>query len=1086
LHLAGESSLDSERDGSSRLLARAVPWGVLTGGVGVLAWVLLQPRTPDLAAQVYRVNLFRQLGFSVWDDRWYAGHQLAGYSLTFPALAGWLGIRTVGVAAALTSAVLFERIARTLYGEQARWGAVWFAVAAVADLWIGRVTFALGVALALAAVWALMRGRTGLALALAALCAASTPVAGALLAMAGISLTVGRPRRSPRYALALAGPVAVVLLALVVLFPEGGYEPFPTLSFMVTAAVALGLLAALGRQRRTERLGAMIYLAVCALCLVLHTPMGSNIERYGVLLAGPLLLCCTLADRPAGGRLLLAGIVMLGAAVWTVWGPVRETAAVAGNASTSASYYLPVERFMAAHGGATVRVEVPFTRGHWEAAWLAPSVSLARGWEKQLDERYDGVLLAHGLTAAAYRGWLRREAVGYVALPDTTLDPSSAQEGRLIRAGLPYLGEVLVSRHWRIYRVLDAVPLAEGPGRLSRMGHDSFSLNVDAPGSFLVRVRFTRYWTVTSGNACVGSVAGAGGWTQVMALAPGTVRVAARFSLGRALGLDAGGCHLSKNQGEREGEDGKGVSGGGGGGSGVTAGRGSDGEASSAATSQGSLDYRWLVPVAGAAVSIARENQARGTRSWRLAGPPGPLGGIAKGSVEGYVAAQAITAGQVQRIYVNAPRAGNVTVRVYRMGWYDGLGGRLVLESRPLRAVRQPPCTHQFTTGLTECDWRPTLSFPIPAALSSGVYIVKLQAGKGDERDCMFVVRATRPSGLLVEIPTATYEAYNAWGGDSLYPGGTKRVGITGSNQGVEVSYDRPYDSQTGAGQFFIREIAMVRFLERYGYPVSYTTIESIDGEPHQVEGARALMDIGHSEYWSQRDEQAFARARDRGTSLIFISSDTMAWRVRFAPAIAASSQAGEADHVIVGYKETVRRDPDRALPSGLFPQGGANLVGSAYNGCITPRVQRPGPPTYRYYTWTPAPALQPAWLFAGTGVRASTRIPGIVGYETDQRIAAAPSGTRIIGTGAGVPCLSEDEPSPVRGNIAQSTLYTAPSGALVFATGTLGWEYALSPVPQASPDAPRRPDPRVVAMTRNLLARVLGSGADQPAGASP
>ena len=90
-------------------------------------------------------------------------------------------------------------------------------------------------------------------------------------------------------------------------------------------------------------------------------------------------------------------------------------------------------------------------------------------------------------------------------------------------------------------------------------------------------------------------------------------------------------------------------------------------------------------------------------------------------------------------------------------------------------------------------------------------------------------------------------------------------------------------------------------------------------------------------------------------------------------------------------------------------------------------------------------------------------------------RTAATPSGTRLIGTGAGVPCYSGDEPSPAHGTLAETTLYRARSGALVFATGTLGWEYALSPVPQASPDAPLRPDARVVAMTRNLLARVLG-----------
>jgi hypothetical protein len=202
-----------------------------------------------------------------------------------------------------------------------------------------------------------------------------------------------------------------------------------------------------------------------------------------------------------------------------------------------------------------------------------------------------------------------------------------------------------------------------------------------------------------------------------------------------------------------------------------------------------------------------------------------------------------------------------------------------------------------------------------------------------------------------------------------------------------------------------------------------------------------------------------------------------MAWRVRFAPAGSASSQAGQADHTIVAYKETVSKDPDRAQPSGLFPLGGANLVGSAYNGCITPRIRQPGPPVYRYYPWTPAPGLKPAWLFAGTGINASTQIPGIAGYELGQITPASPRGTQLVGSSSRVSCQSQDEPSPVRGTVADTTLYRAPSGALVFATGTLGWEYALSPVPQASPDAPLKPDPRVVTMTRNLLSRVLAGG---------
>src|SRR5208283_881501 len=142
-------------------------------------------------------------------------------------------------------------------------------------------------------------------------------------------------------------------------------------------------------------------------------------------------------------------------------------------------------------------------------------------------------------------------------------------------------------------------------------------------------------------------------------------------------------------------------------------------------------------------------------------------------------------------------------------------------------------------TGLTECDWRATLDFALPRALASGVYIVKLHASTGAQSDCMFVLRPSRQPRLLVEIPTASYEAYNAWGGDSLYPGGSDAVAATGSEQGVEVSYDRPYATQTGAGEFFIREVAAVRFLERYGYPLGYTTIDSLEREPGQLDGVR-------------------------------------------------------------------------------------------------------------------------------------------------------------------------------------------------------------------------------------------------------
>ncbi len=505
---------------------RAAPLGVVCAAALLLLWLVLAPRTPDLAAAAYRLDLFKHLGFAVYDEHWYGGHELPGYSVLFPPLAWLLGLRAVGALSVLVSTLCFERIAVAVYGRSARWAAVPFALAAVGDVWIGRLAFALGLSFALAAVLVLVGGgevrwRTPAAVLLAAMSAAASPVAGALLALAALSDSLWR--RSPRTLLVLGLPAVVVVLALSGLFPEGGSEPYPTVSFLATLAVITAFVVALPRAQDRLRLAAGVYLLACVFFLLVSTPMGSNVERYGVLLAGPLLICAVAAPRSeraeggfgesaagdgqpggaeseqagvAGGlwrgsSLVLPALAFAVWAVWAGWGPVRETLAVAGSPATNGAYYAPVERFLDAHAPGPVRIEVPLTRTHWETAELAPRVSLARGWEKQLDERYNGVLLSPDLNAASYERWLRAQAVSYVALPAVQLDPSSAREGELIRAGLPYLRLVYSSRHWRIYAVRAPTPLVSGPGRVTALGHDSLSLQVDAPGSLLVRVRYT-------------------------------------------------------------------------------------------------------------------------------------------------------------------------------------------------------------------------------------------------------------------------------------------------------------------------------------------------------------------------------------------------------------------------------------------------------------------------------------------------------------------------------------------------------------------------------------------------------------------
>ncbi len=528
------------RSGSSRrsLADVRISPAMVTALVLVGSWLLLAPRSPDFAAQTYRATLFERFGFTVWDNNWYAGHHLPGYSLVFPWLALLLGIRLAGALAVLVSTFAFERIALGVYGPRARWGAVCFALAAAGDLWIGRVTFALGVTFAVLAVLALVRERPRLAVVLTVLCTATSPVAGLLLALAGATQVL--VSRRALAGLTLVAPVLVVVLPLEALFPEGGWEPFAASSVTATVAVTLAFLYAVPWEERLLRIGGLIYLGVTFLSIA-PTPMGSNIARYAVILAGPLALCALGRDgfsrpgRPLASVVLAVGVIV----VWTAWGPVRESAEVIGDRSTSATYYVPLERFLDAHGGGLVRVEVPFTHSHWEAALLGRRFQLARGWERQLDTKYDPLFFGGTLTASAYRAWLKDLAVSYVALPDVRLDGSSDEEAALIRKGLPYLREVFSSTHWRVFKVIDPTPIASAPALLTGLDHDSFTLRFATSGTSLVRLHYTHYWAFVRGRGCVAPAPG--GWTAVSVKSPGVVRVAARFSLARGLGL-AGKC----------------------------------------------------------------------------------------------------------------------------------------------------------------------------------------------------------------------------------------------------------------------------------------------------------------------------------------------------------------------------------------------------------------------------------------------------------------------------------------------------------------------------------------------------------------
>ena len=213
-------------------------------------------------------------------------------------------MRVVGALAAVGSALLFERIARRHFGDSARWGALWFGAGTAADLLIGRLTFAVGVTFALAAVFALQRGYRRSGLVLATGCTLGSPVAGLFLALAGVAYWLAT---RARLGLWVAAAAMIPAVALALLFPEGGSQPY-SFETLLSIVLSCGLLLwLLPKRERALRSAALLYLGAGLLAFVIATPMGGNASRLGVAFAGPLLLCAVLSAA-APRRVLVAAM----------------------------------------------------------------------------------------------------------------------------------------------------------------------------------------------------------------------------------------------------------------------------------------------------------------------------------------------------------------------------------------------------------------------------------------------------------------------------------------------------------------------------------------------------------------------------------------------------------------------------------------------------------------------------------------------------------------------------------------------------------------------------------------------------------
>jgi hypothetical protein len=502
----------------------------LTAAAIAAGYLIVAPRSEDLAAHLLRTKLFATEGFGLWNNWWYGGHNVLSYSVLFPPLAALLTPQLVAAISVPVSAALFESLVHRRFGEDAWLGALWFAIGASTNLFTGRLTFALGLAFAVGTALALQRERPATAAALAALTALASPVDALFAALAGAAQAIGAylNERHVRPALPGIGVIVAALapvLALAIAFPEGGSEPFAFSAFWPIPLLAGAAFLASPREPSTLRVGIALYALLTLASYLIATPLGSNAARLGTLVAAPLAALLLMPRRPGLLVLVAAPLLYVG---WQA--PVRDLATAWGDPSVSTSYYQPLLRFLERQPGPPFRVEIPFTRFHWEAYVVASRVPLARGWERQLDTKDNALFYGGRLTASSYHAWLHRTAVRYVAVPDAALDYSAQQETRLIDRGLPYLVLALRTAHWRVYAVRDATPIAQGSARLQAIGPDWIRLDAARAGTTLLRVHFTPYWALARGSGCV---APAGDFTRVTLRRAGQAELAVRFAIDR-------------------------------------------------------------------------------------------------------------------------------------------------------------------------------------------------------------------------------------------------------------------------------------------------------------------------------------------------------------------------------------------------------------------------------------------------------------------------------------------------------------------------------------------------------------------------
>jgi hypothetical protein len=440
-------------------------------------------------------------------------------------------------------------------------------------------------------------------------------------------------------------------------------------------------------------------------------------------------------------------------------------------------------------------------------------------------------------------------------------------------------------------------------------------------------------------------------------------------------------------------------------------------------------------------------------------------------SIEGYASQVSVAPGGLLQLHVNAEPLSRYRVEIYRLGWYGGAGGRLMAclpscSSDKAGTTQTAISTTDQNTGETSANWTVTDSMTIPSNWVSGYYAVKFlltsgyNAGTANEQPVIVVAPPARQSAALVVVPVNTWQAYNAWGGKSLYPSSGSDDSAAPieavRSQALAVSFNRPYQNGNPALTW---DAQLVRFLEREGYDVSYTTDVDVDANPSMLTQHRLVFTAGHGEYWSHAERGAFDSALSASTNLAFTGANTSFWQIRYA----------DSRRTIIAYKQYVAQDPEtnpelkttqfRLLPSPALPE--CQLEGVQYVSAFSSTG----------HDYTVAAGATDPW-FSGTGFATGNVLPGLVGYEWD---------TVQPGCNVPTPNVQFHYQTVDSQSNADSVRYTASSGARVFSGASLQFSWGLDPS-----NAEQRTDSRLQQYMRNAIADQLRPAAPTSLNANP